>query len=37
MYHFDFITEEHKMIQDAARDFAQKEIAPKAEHFGPYR
>ena len=33
MYHFDFITEEHQMIQEAARDFAQKEIAPKAEHF----
>jgi alkylation response protein AidB-like acyl-CoA dehydrogenase len=29
---FDFITEEHKMIQQAARDFAQKEIAPIAEH-----
>lgn len=30
---FDFITEEHKMIQEAARDFAQKSIAPIAEHF----
>lgn len=29
---FDFITEEHKMIQQAARDFAQKSIAPIAEH-----
>ncbi len=29
---FDFITEEHKMIQDAARDFAQEKIAPIAEH-----
>lgn len=29
---FDFITEEHKMIQAAARDFAQKSIAPIAEH-----
>ncbi|HSH02106.1 MAG TPA: acyl-CoA dehydrogenase family protein [Anaerolineae bacterium] len=29
---FDFLTEEHQMIQDAARDFAQKEIAPIAEH-----
>ncbi|MBE2199304.1 MAG: acyl-CoA dehydrogenase family protein [Anaerolinea sp.] len=29
---FDFITEEHKMIQEAARDFAQKAIAPIAEH-----
>ncbi len=30
---FDFITEEHKMIQEAARDFAQNSIAPIAEHF----
>ncbi len=30
---FDFITEEHTMIQEAARDFAQKSIAPIAEHF----
>ncbi|MCB8966537.1 MAG: acyl-CoA dehydrogenase family protein [Ardenticatenaceae bacterium] len=30
---FDFITDEHKMIQEAARDFAQKAIAPIAEHF----
>ncbi len=29
---FDFITEEHKMIQQAARDFAQSAIAPIAEH-----
>ncbi|MEM7125402.1 MAG: acyl-CoA dehydrogenase family protein [Chloroflexota bacterium] len=29
---FDFITEEHKMIQEAARDFAQEKIAPIAEH-----
>ena len=29
---FDFITEEHEMIQQAARDFAQNEIAPIAEH-----
>ena len=30
---FDFITEEHKMIQAAARDFAQKAIAPIAAHY----
>lgn len=30
---FDFITDEHRMIQDAARDFAQKEIAPIAAHY----
>lgn len=30
---FDFITEEHQMIQQAAKDFAQKSIAPiAAEH-----
>ena len=30
---FDFITDEHKMIQQAAREFAQNEIAPiAAEH-----
>ncbi len=29
---FDFITEEHIMIQEAARDFAQNAIAPIAEH-----
>jgi alkylation response protein AidB-like acyl-CoA dehydrogenase len=29
---FDFITDEHDMIQQAARDFAQSEIAPIAEH-----
>ena len=29
---FDFITDEHEMIQQAARDFAQNEIAPIAEH-----
>lgn len=29
---FDFITEEHTMIQQEARKFAQKEIAPIAEH-----
>ncbi|MDX1413052.1 MAG: acyl-CoA dehydrogenase family protein [Candidatus Promineifilaceae bacterium] len=29
---FDFITEEHEMIQSAARDFAQKSIAPIAAH-----
>ncbi|HZY41721.1 MAG TPA: acyl-CoA dehydrogenase family protein, partial [Anaerolineae bacterium] len=27
------LTEEHKMIRDAARDFAQNEIAPVAAHF----
>src|SRR5512140_1301801 len=27
------LTEEHKMIRDAARDFAQNEIAPIAAHF----
>lgn len=31
MYHFDFMTEEHKMIQQAAREFATKEIVPVAE------
>lgn len=30
---FDFITEEHRMIQEAARDFAQKAIAPIAAEF----
>ncbi|MCA9971389.1 MAG: acyl-CoA dehydrogenase family protein [Anaerolineales bacterium] len=30
---FDFITDEHKMIQEAARDFAQKAIAPIAAEF----
>ena len=30
---FDFISDEHRMIQEAARDFAQKEIAPIAAHF----
>jgi len=30
---FDFITEEHKMIQEAARDFAQNAIAPIAAEF----
>ncbi|MFN2276667.1 MAG: acyl-CoA dehydrogenase family protein [Candidatus Promineifilaceae bacterium] len=30
---FPFITEEHRMIQDAARDFAQGSIAPIAEAF----
>ncbi len=29
---FDFITEEHRMIQQAARDFAQKRVAPIATH-----
>ncbi len=29
---FDFITPEHEMIRDAARDFAQRAIAPIAEH-----
>ena len=29
---FDFITDEHKMLQEAARDFAQNSIAPIAEH-----
>lgn len=29
---FDFITEEHRMIQQEARKFAQQEIAPIAEH-----
>ncbi len=29
---FDFITEEHKMIQQEARRFAQEKIAPIAEH-----
>ena len=33
MYTFDFMTDEHIMLRDAARDFAQKEIAPTAEHF----
>jgi len=30
---FDFITEEHKMIQEAARDFARNSIAPIAAEF----
>jgi len=30
---FDFLTEEHKMIQEAARDFAQNSIAPIAAAF----
>lgn len=30
---FDFITEEHKMIQEAARDFAQNAIAPIAAEY----
>lgn len=30
---FPFISEEHKMIQEAARDFAQGSIAPIAAHF----
>ncbi len=30
---FDFITEEHKMIQEEARRFAQREIAPIAAEF----
>ncbi len=30
---FPFITEEHEMIQEAARDFAQGSIAPIAAHF----
>lgn len=29
---FDFITEEHRFIQQTARDFAQKSIAPIAAH-----
>ena len=32
---FPFITDEHRMIQQAAREFAQKEILPiAAEHVG---
>jgi alkylation response protein AidB-like acyl-CoA dehydrogenase len=30
---FDFLSEEHLAIQHAAKDFAQKEIAPVAAHF----
>ncbi len=30
---FDFITDEHREIQQLAREFAQKSIAPIAEHF----
>lgn len=30
---FDFITEEHRMIQDAARNFAEKAIAPVATEY----
>jgi alkylation response protein AidB-like acyl-CoA dehydrogenase len=30
---FDFITEEHRMIEQAARDFARNSIAPIAAHF----
>ncbi|MDJ0756765.1 MAG: acyl-CoA dehydrogenase family protein [Ardenticatenaceae bacterium] len=33
MYTFPFLSEEHTMLQDAAREFAQKEIAPVAEKF----
>lgn len=33
MSYSPFLTEEHEMIRDAARDFAQKEIAPIAEEF----
>ncbi|MCA9986026.1 MAG: acyl-CoA dehydrogenase family protein [Anaerolineales bacterium] len=29
---FNFITDEHKMLQEAARDFARNSIAPIAEH-----
>jgi alkylation response protein AidB-like acyl-CoA dehydrogenase len=29
--YFDYLTDEHRMIQQAARDFAQNEIAPIAE------
>ena len=29
----DFISEEHKMMRDAARDFAQNAIAPVAAHY----
>ena len=29
---FDFITDEHAMIQQAARDFARNEIAPIADN-----
>jgi alkylation response protein AidB-like acyl-CoA dehydrogenase len=27
------LSEEHQMIRDVARDFAQNEIAPRAAHF----
>jgi alkylation response protein AidB-like acyl-CoA dehydrogenase len=30
---FEFISEEHKMMRDAARDFAQNAIAPIAAHY----
>jgi alkylation response protein AidB-like acyl-CoA dehydrogenase len=30
---FDFITEEHRMIEQAARDFARNSISPIAAHF----
>jgi alkylation response protein AidB-like acyl-CoA dehydrogenase len=30
---FEYLTDEHQMIQQAARDFAQNEIAPIAEEF----
>lgn len=33
MYNFPFLSEEHLMLRDAARDFAQREIAPVAEKF----
>ncbi len=30
---FDFITEEHEMIRDAAREFAEKAVAPIAAEY----
>ncbi len=33
MSHYDFMTEEHRMLQQAAREFAQKEIAPRAAEY----
>ncbi len=33
MSHYDFMTEEHRILQQAAREFAQKEIAPRAAEY----
>ena len=33
MFSYDFLTDEHREIQAMARQFAQDQIAPIAEHF----